>query len=249
MAFAGVSPSRPLGVSRAARSRRDEGGHAGRRRAGCSRRRSPSARPTTTTLCSPAGATHRRTTSSRTCVPAVDLAFTAKHAFFGGGYTAAIQRYRSSTHTTATTRAATWSSGSSRRGASRCSARHLQRLAHDRLRALAGVPFTRTGTRSNDFNAGITDAVTKTAQLTGSYHFQWVDFDNAGQSPLPRCCRAAAHSSVTHRGASRLSRLPRRRLGGTYSARARPRSGSRPTGRLHDPERARRPSSYQLSPT
>ena len=45
---------------------------------------------------------------------------------------------------------------------------------------LNGVPFVRTGTRSNDAVAGLETRLTKYTNLNGRYELSWVDFDHEG---------------------------------------------------------------------
>jgi hypothetical protein len=148
--------------------------------------------------------------------PGVDLTFVAKHAFFGGGYRGAIQRYR------VLDAYDSYDQGGYAEFRQQVS-RRLSVSIRDNfsvspttdLLEVAGVPFTRTGTRQNDLNAGMTGTLTKTVQLTGSYQFHWVEFDTPEgllSAPLQggrsQGGTIAAHKAVT-------SRL---RLGGRYGA-------------------------------
>jgi uncharacterized protein (PEP-CTERM system associated) len=57
-----------------------------------------------------------------------------------------------------------------------------------------GVPFVRTGSRLDDFRAGIEAALTKHTSIIASYDFQWVQFDHS----LPES--AALHGGHSHGG-------------------------------------------------
>jgi hypothetical protein len=57
-----------------------------------------------------------------------------------------------------------------------------------------GVPFVRTGSRLDDFRAGIEAALTKHTSIVASYDFQWVEFDHT----LPES--AALHGGHSHGG-------------------------------------------------
>ena len=111
---------------------------------------------------------------------------------------------------------------------------------------VAGVPFTRTGTRQNDFTASITGTLTKTIQLSGSYHFQWVEFDNPDELGIRTAARWPAHSLSRSRAHKAVT--SRLRLGGTLrrasAAKAGPASGSRRLT-IQDAEAT---VSYQLGP-
>ncbi len=149
--------------------------------------------------------------------PGADLSFTANHVFFGGGYRGGIQRYRE------LDRYDNYSQGGYVELRQQASRRISLSLRDNfsispttDLVEVAGVPFTRTGTRQNDLNANMTSALTKTIQLTGSYHFQWVEFDNPDQSVSALLQGGRAHSVTIRAHKALNSRL---RLGGTYGAR------------------------------
>jgi hypothetical protein len=148
--------------------------------------------------------------------PGVDLSFTAKHLFFAGGYRGGIQRYRELDLYDNYNQAGyvEFRQQASRRISLSLRDNFSISPTTD-LVEVAGVPFTRTGTRQNDLDAVMTSALTKTIQLTGSYHFQWVEFDNP--DPIAPLLQGGRAHSVTIRAHKALN--SRLRLGGTYGAR------------------------------
>ena len=156
-------------------------------------------------------------------VPGVDLTFTSKHAFFGGGYRGSIQRYRELDQYDS------YDQGGYVEYRQKAS-RRVSLFLRDNfsvspttdLVEVAGVPFTRTGTRQNDFNGGLTTALSKTVAITGSYHFQWIEFDNP--DPLsPVLHGGRSHSATIGAHQTLNSRLT---LGGDTACSA-PASGPR----------------------
>jgi hypothetical protein len=147
--------------------------------------------------------------------PGVDLTFTGKHAFLGTGYRGAIQRYRTLEAYDSYDQGGYFEY---RQQASR----RISLTARDNfsvspstdLLEVGGVPFTRTGTRSNDFNAGLTTAVTKRLHLTGTYHFQWLEFDRL-DTPISSLLQGGRSHSVTF--GARQSLSSRVKVGGDYT--------------------------------
>ena len=45
---------------------------------------------------------------------------------------------------------------------------------------VAGVPFSRTGTRHDEFEGGASVAVTKRLEVRSAYRYQWLEFDQSG---------------------------------------------------------------------
>jgi hypothetical protein len=78
---------------------------------------------------------------------------------------------------------------------------------------VAGVPFSRTGTRSNDLDAGLTADVTKRLQFSTNYHFQWLEFDQPEDLIAPLLQGGRSHSVTVGGRQSINSRL---KLGGNY---------------------------------
>jgi hypothetical protein len=147
--------------------------------------------------------------------PGVDLTFTEKHTFLSTGYRGSIQRYRTLDEYD------NYAQGG-----------HIE-LRHQPSRRLtlsvrdnvsvspttdlvevAGVPFTRTGTRSNDFNAGLTASLTKRLQLSGDYHFEWFKFDRS-EDPISSVLQGGHAHSVTV--GARQSLTSRLKVGGDYT--------------------------------
>jgi hypothetical protein len=79
---------------------------------------------------------------------------------------------------------------------------------------VSGVPFTRTGTRSNDFNGGLTVAATKRLQINGTYHFQWLEFDQQ-DAPVSALLQGGRSHSVTIGGRETIN--SRLKVGGDYT--------------------------------
>ena len=77
---------------------------------------------------------------------------------------------------------------------------------------LNGVPFVRTGTRSNDVVAGVETRLTKYTNLNGRYELAWVDFDHEG-TVLTGGWVNGFQVDVAHRFTERAS------LGAEYSIR------------------------------
>ena len=77
---------------------------------------------------------------------------------------------------------------------------------------LNGVPFVRTGSRTNDFIGGVETRLSKFTTLNTKYELTWVDFDNEG-TVLTGGWVNGAHADVTHRFTERAT------LGGEYSLR------------------------------
>ena len=79
---------------------------------------------------------------------------------------------------------------------------------------VAGVPFTRTGTQSNNLTAGLTASLTKRLQLSGDYHFQWFKFDRS-EDPISSVLQGGRSHSVTV--GARQSLTSRLKVGGDYT--------------------------------
>ena len=147
--------------------------------------------------------------------PGGDLTFTAKHLFFGSGYRGSIQRYRTLDQYD------NYAQGGYVEFRQQPS-RRMSLFVRDNVSVtpstdlvnVAGVPFSRTGTRSNDFNAGLTTSVTKKLQLSGTYHFQWVEFDRHFV-PLSLLLQGGHSNSVTL--GARRSLSSRVKVGGDYT--------------------------------
>jgi hypothetical protein len=110
--------------------------------------------------------------------PGIDVALTRKHTVIAGSYFGSLMRYR------------TLDQFNSFDQGGRFEFRHqpskrFQLFANDRVTVNPsteaaqepGVPFLRTGTRQNIFDAGTLVALTRQLELTGTYRFQWLEFD------------------------------------------------------------------------
>jgi hypothetical protein len=111
--------------------------------------------------------------------PALDLTFTGRHTHIGLGYNGALVRYRTLDEYDSfdqTAQVELRQQASKRVGLNF----HNRYSVHPSTDAvqLVGVPlFRRVGTRRNEFIGGTTVQATRSLELTGSYHFQWLEFD------------------------------------------------------------------------
>jgi hypothetical protein len=78
---------------------------------------------------------------------------------------------------------------------------------------LTGVPFVRTGTRQNEAIGGTTIQATRRLEVTGSYRFQWVEFDLPRVSTDPQLEGGVTHGLTL--GALQAV-APRVKVGGSY---------------------------------
>jgi hypothetical protein len=147
--------------------------------------------------------------------PGADLTFTRKHTFLGTGYRGSIQRYRTLDEYD------NYAQGGYvelRHQASR----RVSLFVRDNVSVspttdlveVGGVPFSRTGTRSNDLNTGLTASVTKRLQLSSAYHFQWLEFDRPETPSSPVLQGGRAHRVTLGGRQSITSRL---KVGGDYT--------------------------------
>jgi hypothetical protein len=79
---------------------------------------------------------------------------------------------------------------------------------------LTGVPFVRTGTRQNELIGGTTVQATRRLDVTGSYRFQWVEFDRPLVSTDPLLDGGVSHGLTL--GAMQAV-APRVKIGGSYA--------------------------------
>jgi hypothetical protein len=178
--------------------------------------------------------------------PGVDLTFTAKHLVLSSGYRGAVQRYR------------TLDEYDSYDQGGYVEFRHqpskrVSVFAGDTFSVsptsdivdVAGLPFTRTGTRTNNFTSGVTVSVAKALQLTGTYGFQWLEFDRTDAEPSPFLQGGSAHN-ITIGGRQALS--SRLKVGADYTIQ-RATVGQALELRDFTIQNAEAVVSYQLSPT
>jgi hypothetical protein len=147
--------------------------------------------------------------------PGADLSFTGKHTFLGTGYRGTVQRYRTLDEYD------NYAQGGYVELRHQPS-RRVSLLVRDNVSVspstdlveVAGLPFSRVGTRSNDLNAALTASVTRRLQLTGAYHFQWLEFDRADDPASPLLQGGRAHRVTLGGRQSINSRLT---VGGDYT--------------------------------
>jgi hypothetical protein len=147
--------------------------------------------------------------------PGVDLTFTEKHTFLGTGYRGSIQRYRTLDEYD------TYAQGGYIELRHQPS-RRLTLSVRDNVTVspttdmveVAGVPFTRTGSQSNNLTAALAGALTKRLQLSGDYHFEWFKFDRS-QDPISSVLQGGRAHSVTV--GARQSLSSRLKVGGDYT--------------------------------
>jgi hypothetical protein len=148
-------------------------------------------------------------------LPGIDLTFTEKHTFLGAGYRGSIQRYRTLDEYD------NYAQGGYVELRHQPS-RRLMLSVRDNVSVspttdlveVAGVPFSRTGTKSNDLNAGLELTATKRLQLSGDYHFQWFKFDRS-EDPISSVLQGGRSHSVTL--GARQSLSSRLKVGGDYT--------------------------------
>jgi hypothetical protein len=127
--------------------------------------------------------------------PAVDVSYTAKHAFFGGGYRGSLQRFRSLDAYDS------YDQGGDAEYRQQFS-RRLVFVARDRfslspttdLVEVAGVPFSRTGTTQNTLSSQLTAAAARHLNLNVGYDFQWLHFNRPEQPDVPLLQGGTAHN-------------------------------------------------------
>jgi hypothetical protein len=147
--------------------------------------------------------------------PGGDLTFTGKHTFVGTGYRGSIQRYRTLDEYD------NYGQGGYVELRHQPS-RRVSLFVRDNasvspttdLVEVAGLPFSRTGTRSNDLNGGLTASLTKRLQFSGAYAFQWLEFDRPDDPSSPVLQGGRAHR-VTLGGRQAIN--SRLKVGGDYS--------------------------------
>jgi hypothetical protein len=115
--------------------------------------------------------------------PAAALSFTKKHARLSLGYRGSLMRYRTLDEFNAFDQGAYLDLRAQ-------PTRRLKFFARDTFSKtpttdavqVAGLPFFRTGTRTNNLSAGSTIAATRTLDITGTYRFQWLEFSGNDQT-------------------------------------------------------------------
>jgi hypothetical protein len=127
--------------------------------------------------------------------PGFDLSYRAKHLAFQGGYTGAVQRYRTLDVYDSYDQGAY---GEYRQQLSR----RVSLFGRDSfsltpttdLVMVAGVPFTRTGTTHNNLSAGVTADVAKHLRLRAEYDFLWLRFNRTQEPVSPLLEGGLSHS-------------------------------------------------------
>jgi hypothetical protein len=113
--------------------------------------------------------------------PGLDLSFTAKHTFFGVTYRGSLVRYRTLDQYDSYDQGGTVELRHEPSRRVTLTLRDTFSVAPTTDTVdVAGVPFSRTGTRQNSFDGGATFAVTERLNLSGGYTFRWIDFDPPG---------------------------------------------------------------------
>jgi hypothetical protein len=110
--------------------------------------------------------------------PRGDAQFNGRHTQFSGNYDGAFLVYRDLNSLNSYDQHAF-------AAASRQLSKHIKLFVNDtlaftpttELSLLVGVPYLRTGSRVNDLRTGIEAELTKRTSIIGSYHFEWVRFD------------------------------------------------------------------------
>jgi hypothetical protein len=112
--------------------------------------------------------------------PRAEAVFKGRRGEFAGSYDGAFRLYRSLDGLNSFDQQATVSGR-------RLLSRHLTVFASNRVAAapttesteLAGIPFVRSGTKSEYFRGGVESALTRRTSLSGAYTFQVVRFDDS----------------------------------------------------------------------
>jgi hypothetical protein len=131
--------------------------------------------------------------------PAIDLGLTKKHARLGLGYSGSIQRYRTLDEFNGIDQGAHLELQAQ-------PARRLRFFARDAFSKspttdaiqVAGLPFFRTGTRSNNLTTGVTVEMTSTLDITGTYGYQWLEFSGNDQTVADLLQGGHSHSVGLH---------------------------------------------------
>jgi hypothetical protein len=147
--------------------------------------------------------------------PGADLTLVRKHTFLGMGYRGSIQRYRTLDEYDNFAQGAYFELRHQ-------PSRRYTLTVRDNLSVspttdmveVAGVPFSRTGTQSNNLTAGLAASLTKRLQLSGDYHFQWFKFDRS-EDPISSVLQGGRSHSVTV--GARQSLTSRLKVGGDYT--------------------------------
>ena len=147
--------------------------------------------------------------------PGVDLTLVRKHTFLGMGYRGSLQRYRTLDEYD------NFAQGGYFELRHQPSRRYTLTV-RDNFSAspttdmveVAGVPFSRTGTQSNNLDAALVASLTKRLQISGDYHFQWFKFDRS-EEPISSVLQGGRAHSVTV--GARQSLTSRLKLGGDYT--------------------------------
>ncbi len=145
---------------------------------------------------------HRAPTESDTISvlsPSGDVQYRGKHTWLGFGYNGSISIYRQLNQLDSYDQSARFDSHHQL-------SPHVSLSLHDGLSLLpttdavilSGVPFIRTGTRTDDARAELKAQVAPHTTVTGAYSFQWVDFQTD-----PVFARFL-HGGVSHGGSGSL---------------------------------------------
>ena len=177
-----------------------------------------------------------------------------KHTFLGTGYRGSIQRYRTLDEYDNYAQGAYFELRHQPSRRETLTVRDNVSVSPTTdMVEVAGVPFSRTGTQSNNLNAGLTASLTKRLQLSGNYHFQWFEFDRS-EDPMSSVLQGGRSHSVTV--GARQSLTSRLKVGGDYTIQ-RANTGQPPVVGGGQPlqrraSRFRTPSgsvAYQITPT
>ena len=138
--------------------------------------------------------------------PSLDLTFTGKRTSFDMGYRGSLVRYRTLDQYD------TYDQGG-RLELRHQPSKHVTLTVRDNLSIspttdavddASGVPFARAGTRQNTFSAGASVAVSPLLDVTGTYNFQWLDFQAAG-TPYAALLQGGRSHGVTLGARRRMS--------------------------------------------
>lgn len=110
--------------------------------------------------------------------PTLDLTFRGRQTLLGFGYRSALVRYRTLEEFDSFDQGASVDlhHQPSKRVTITFRNRFSASPSTDTVQ-VAGLPFVRTGTTQNTFSAGTAVQATNRLELTGSYNFQWLEFD------------------------------------------------------------------------
>jgi len=118
--------------------------------------------------------------------PSLDLTFRGKHTVFSAAYNGALVRYRTLNEFNSFDQGARLEL---RQQASRRVGFNLRNYYSASpttdVVQVAGLPFIRTGTRQNEFIGGTTIQATRFLELSGSYRFQWLEFERPESFTTP----------------------------------------------------------------